>query len=230
MDTYFACGDVEPNPGPEGGSEDSREFSSGDANSSVPAQTNKASLDRLIADMAHTLNQAVFRMENTNQRQGTKIEERLRSVEDKIDHRLYKLEVRQTRLASCMDSLHSNCQALRSGNKDLRGTVNYLIEKCDYMENQSRRNNLVFTGFAPMRGGCESWEDCEIKVKVCIRDGMGITERMEIERAHRVGKAIVVNLLSYKQKMLVLKNARMLKTSDGDDNINVRDDFSETVH
>ena len=69
-----------------------------------------------------------------------------------------------------------------------------------------------------------------MKVKGCISEGMGITERMEIERAHRVGKAIVVNLLFYKQKMLVLTNARMLKTSDGDDNINVRDDFSETVH
>ena len=129
-----------------------------------------------------------------------------------------------------MDSLHSECQALRSENEDLRGTVNYLTEKYDCMENQGSCNNLVFTGFTPVRGGCESWEDCEIKVKVCIRDGMGITERMEIERAHRVGKAIVVNLLFYKQKMLVLTNARMLKTSDGDDNINVRDDFSETVH
>ena len=128
-----------------------------------------------------------------------------------------------------MDSLHSECQALRSDNQDLRGTVNYLAEKCDYMENQSRRNNLVFTGFASVREGFESWEDCERKVKACVKEGMGITERLEIERAHRAGKAVVVRFLSYKQKMLVLTNARKLKTSNGYDNIYVREDFSETV-
>ena len=85
MDTYFACGDVEPNPGPDGGSEDRKEFSSGDANSGVPAQSNQASLDRLNADMAHTLNQAAFRMGTANLQQGIKTEERLSSAEDKID-------------------------------------------------------------------------------------------------------------------------------------------------
>ena len=137
----LACGDVEPNPGPGGGSEDSGEFSSGAANSSVPSQSNQASLDRLHTDMAHTLNQAVLRIENASQQQGRKIEERLRSVEDKIDRPLYELEVGQTRPANRMDSLNSDCQALRSENQDIIGTVNYLTEKCDCMENQNRRNN-----------------------------------------------------------------------------------------
>ena len=97
----------------------------------MPAQSNIASLDRLHADMAHTLNKAVLRAENTNQQQGRKVEERLRSVEDKIDRRLYELEVRQARLANCVDSLHSDCQELCSENQDLRGTVHYLTEKRD---------------------------------------------------------------------------------------------------
>ena len=112
----------------------------------------------LHADTSQALNQAVFRMETANVQHGRKIEERLRNVEDKIDRRLYKLETRQTRLSSCMNSLHSDRQALRSENEDLGGTVSYLIEKCDYMENRSRRNNLVFTGLAPVRGGSESWK------------------------------------------------------------------------
>ena len=90
-----------------------------------------------------------------------------------------------------MDSLHSECQALRSDNQDLRGTVNYLAETCDYMENQSRRNNLVFTGFASVTEGFESWEDCESKVKACVKEGMDIAV-LEMERTHRVGKAIGV--------------------------------------
>ena len=43
----LSCGDVEPNPGPGGGSEDNAEFTSGAANSSLPAQSSQASLDRL---------------------------------------------------------------------------------------------------------------------------------------------------------------------------------------
>ena len=84
-----------------------------------------------------------------------------------------KEKTRQAQLADCMDSPHSECQALRSDNQDLRGTVNYLTEKCDYMENQSRRNNLVFTGFAWVREGFESWEDCERKVKSLYERGHG---------------------------------------------------------
>ena len=51
----LACGSVEPNPGPGGGSEGSMEFASGAADSSVPSQSNQAFLHRLHADMAHTL-------------------------------------------------------------------------------------------------------------------------------------------------------------------------------
>ena len=225
----LACGDVEPNPGPGQSSEVGTELQNGAADSLLQAHNNQTFFDRLHADIAHTMNQAVSRMETATQQQGKKIEERLGSVEDKIDRRLCEVETRQTQLSDCMDSLHSECQALRSDNQDLRGTANYLTEKCDYMENQSRRNNLVFTGFASVREGFESWEDCERKVKACVKEGMGITERLEIERAHRAGKAIVVRFLSYKQKMLVLTNARKLKTSNGYDNIYVREDFSETV-
>ena len=68
-----------------------------------------------------------------------------------------------------------------------------------------------------------------MKVKACIREGTDITERMEIEQAHKVGKAIVVKFLSYNPKILVLTNARKLKTSDGYNKTYVREDFSETV-
>ena len=54
-----------------------------------------------------------------------------------------------------------------------------------------------------------------MKVKACVREGMGITERIEIESAH----SVVVKFLSHKQKMLVLTNAHKLNTSDVYDNI-----------
>ena len=120
----LACGDVEPNPGPGQSSEDGTELQNGAADSLLQAHNNQTFFDRLHADIAHTMNQAVSRIETATQQQGKKIEERLGSVEDKIDRRLCEIETRQTQLADCMDSLHSECQALRSDNQDLRGTVN----------------------------------------------------------------------------------------------------------
>ena len=95
-------------------------------------------------------------------------------------------------------------------------------------DNQSRRNNLLFLGFEPARGGPESWQDCERKVKKVIHEEMGIAEEIHIERAHRAGKVIVARFLSYKQKMAVLSKAREPKNSDYD-HIYVREDFSESV-
>ena len=110
--------------------------------------------------------------------------------------------------------------------------MDYLTEMCDYMENQNRRNNLVFTGFASVvvgggGGGSELSEDCERKVKSCVKEGMGIAV-LEMERTHRVEKAIVIRFLPHKL-MLVLTSARKLKSSNGYDNVYVREGFWETV-
>jgi len=63
-----------------------------------------------------------------------------------------------------------------------------------------------------------------------VKDGMGITENIDIERAHRTGKdAIVVKLLSFKQKSTILSKARKLKDSEKFQNVFVREDFSTAV-
>ena len=95
----------------------------------------------------------------------------------------------QAQLSSSVDGLRSQCRALWSENQDLRDTVNYLTNKCDYNDNQSRRNNLLFLGFEPVRGGPESWQDCERKVKEVIDEGMGIAEKIHTERRVRIEQA-----------------------------------------
>ena len=77
--------------------------------------------------------------------------------------------------------------------------------------------------------GTEPWDECERKVKGAIKEGIGITEDILIERAHRSGKAIVAKFLSYKQKTTVLTQARKLNQSETFKNIYVREDFSEAV-
>lgn len=232
----LTCGDVESNPGPGTGQEagyngraQGKEAKRGvHTHPAQPSRFSQQPLDSFHAEISHILNQAVARMESTTRQQGHSIERRLQSVEEKIDHRLREVEVNQAQLSSSVDGLRSQCQALWSENQDLRDTVNYLTNKCDYNDNQSRRNNLLFLGFEPVRGGPESWQDCERKVKEVIHEGMGIAEEVHIERAHRAGKAIVARFLSYKQKMAVLSKARELKNSDYD-HIYVREDFSESV-
>ena len=128
-----------------------------------------------------------------------------------------------------MEELHTQYQAVWRENQELRNAVGFLGSKCDYLEKQSRRNNLLFLGFPAVPAGMELWDECEKKVKEAISEGMGITEDILIERAHRSGKAIVAKFLSYKQKATVLTQARKLNQSETFKNIYVREDFSETV-
>ena len=91
------------------------------------------------------------------------------------------------RLAGDVEELHTQYQAVRRENQELRNAVGVLGSKCDYLENQSRRNNLLFFGFPAVPAGTEHWDECERKVKEASKEGMGITEDILIERAHRSG-------------------------------------------
>ena len=57
-----------------------------------------------------------------------------------------------------------------------------------------------------------------------IKTNMKITDGVANERAHRVGKAIIIKLLSYKDKEKILKGAKNLASTNKD--ISVRQDFS----
>ena len=111
---------------------------------SQPNRFSQQPPDSVHAEISHILNQAVVRMESTTRQQGHNTERRLQRAEEKIDHRLREAEVNQAQLSSSVDGLRSQCQALWSENQDLKDTVNCLTNKCDYNDNQSRRNNLLF--------------------------------------------------------------------------------------
>ena len=63
---------------------------------------------------------------------------------------------------------------------------NWLKNKLDAMENQSRRNNLLIYGLP--EEGKESWEQSEEKVMTFIKDELKIDCEISVERAHRLGK------------------------------------------
>ena len=78
---------------------------------------------------------------------------------------------------------------LKRENNILKETIVDLTKNCDYLEGQSKRQNLLFFGIEESNGK-ETWEDCESKVADIINTNLNldIDCNMEIERAHRIGK------------------------------------------
>ena len=74
---------------------------------------------------------------------------------------------------------------LREENEFLSKRLKHVDDRAEHLEAQSRRENLVFYGFAEQTGR-ETWDDCEQKVKTYIKDELNIREDIDIERAHRL--------------------------------------------
>ncbi|CAL9703624.1 unnamed protein product [Knipowitschia caucasica] len=64
--------------------------------------------------------------------------------------------------------------------------LHIITDKLEYLEGQSRRNNLVFEGVLESPG--ETWADAEEKVKEILKEKLQLNHVVEVERAHRVGK------------------------------------------
>ena len=104
-------------------------------------------------------------------------------------------------------------------------------EKLDYIEGQSRRNNVIIDGIKESEG--EKWSDSEDKVRKLLSEKLQLDyHKLEVERAHRTGKPsntrprpIVVKFLRYKDKQEVLSKAKALKGT----NIYINEDFPEPV-
>ncbi|XP_046358682.2 uncharacterized protein LOC124136730 [Haliotis rufescens] len=99
-------------------------------------------------------------------------------------------------------------------------------DKRDYLENVSRRNNLIFHG-VPRGNETESWTDCELIVKNVLRDDLQLLDDVNIQRAHRItkGKAIIVKLADDKDKHAILRASKALK----DTGMFITEDFSPLV-
>ncbi|XP_035686738.1 uncharacterized protein LOC118422958 [Branchiostoma floridae] len=107
-------------------------------------------------------------------------------------------------------------------------------KKMDYLENQSRRNNVVIDGIED--DVKETWADTEVKVRNILTKKLQLDSKtIEIERAHRNGpfrndsprpRQVVVKLLRFKDKQMILNRARSnLKNT----NIYINEDFSDQV-
>ena len=103
----------------------------------------------------------------------------------------------------------------------LQKTLDEQSSKMEYLENQSRRNNIRVSGIP--ESADETWETVEEKVKKAIREKLDM--EIDIERAHRVERkkkpegakksgqprTIVCRLKNWKQKEAVVRKARKEK-------------------
>ena len=103
---------------------------------------------------------------------------------------------------------------------DIYAAVDHHVDKLEYLENQSRRNNIRVDGIQEEEN--ESWDTTEEKVKQVLKDKLNLADAPDIERAHRVGRAravtgsrrrprtIVCRIRDWKQKELI-RSARRIK-------------------
>lgn len=101
-----------------------------------------------------------------------------------------------------------------------------LEDRCDYLEDYSRRNNVHITGMEERPGG-ETWEQTAEHVQNMLADKMQLPDII-LERAHRVGqrseqraRPVVARFLRFSDRELVMRNAKKLKGT----NIFINDDL-----
>lgn len=110
--------------------------------------------------------------------------------------------------------------------------------RADYLEAQSRRSNLIFEGIGEIPE--ETWADSEKTVKDILVSKLGLSQDIELERVHRIARkessdggpsvgnkprGIIVKFLRFKDRSMVLANAKKLKGSD----IYINEDFIDSV-
>lgn len=102
---------------------------------------------------------------------------------------------------------------------DIYDCIDYHIDKLEYLENQSRRNNIRIDGLSEEEN--ESWDTTAEKVKQVLTEKLDLAVEPDIERAHRVGRVvagsrrrprtIVCRLRDWRQKDSIIRSARRIK-------------------
>lgn len=158
-------------------------------------------------------------------------------MEDKIDKILQGIAVLDEKSNATnikLEEFTKQISVLQQENADMKRTILKLETKLDYLENQTRRNNLVIYGIPEDTEDNESWDDARQKIIEVITQFYGLKlNNWDIERAHRLGfnkkpnicRPIIAKFLNFQVKDQLIRNGVKLKGS----NIAVSEDFSEKV-
>ena len=147
-------------------------------------------------------------------------------MEQTIDSSIDNIRSTQAAVNNDIDALNDTCERLQEENKKLNDKIDDMEDNLDYTENHSRRNQLLIHRI-PWPQGKETWDDCEVKIKIMFRNKLNITSDLHVEGAHRVGTAIIVKFLSFKGRELVMSQCHVLRGSSPP--LSIRPDVSDNV-
>lgn len=100
-------------------------------------------------------------------------------------------EVDGLKQAQARTSEHLHC--IKADLTSLQETALNISTKTDYIENQSRRNNIIIHGVDESPN--EKWTETEEKFRSLLSEKMKIDhQHIEIERAHRSGKPVSMGI------------------------------------
>ena len=132
------------------------------------------------------------------QAQRSAFESCLKVFTDSVSARVDGLLTQAIEIKSGLASVNSRVELLENREppisqrliEEITSSIENLEEKADYLENQSRRNNLRVEGLPETPG--ETWAGTEAALRSALVTDLGLplsdVEKIDIERAHRVGK------------------------------------------
>ena len=99
-------------------------------------------------------------------------------------------------LTKQVNDLQTENDMLKSENAKMQKQLFSVASKLDYIEGQSRRNNVRITGLHSRLN--EEWGTTEEKVRAFIQNDLNMPEMEgnEIERAHRIKSYFQINVQS----------------------------------
>jgi len=159
----------------------------------------------------------------------------------RLDDYMRETTVKITELKTSVEFSQQEVDTLQSAIKSTKTTVaksaadiQFNKEGIDYLENQSRRNNLRLDGITEDRN--ETWAQTEDKVRDTLIQKLQMEQAevtaLEIERAHRTGprkegkpRTVVVRLSRFKDRENILRKVREVKPRG----LFINEDFSQAV-
>ena len=115
--------------------------------------------------------------------------EHLDKISQDVSDLKQSLEYTQDETKEEIGNINTKLKDLEKNVKDIEEDLldpEEVSSKLIELEDRSRRNNLCTDGIAEKPN--KTWEECEENVQEMIKEKLGITEHIEIDRCHRITK------------------------------------------
>ena len=251
----LTCGDIESNPGPYTGVEtraarqttlsfNGSSLSAANLDSDIYTQTSPATSCGKHQQQTRTPNPSTSRKGKKSinnepeimsflQDMRSDFKSELMTLKGEVKSEFSSINKKMDTITESINELRSENESLKAENESMKSELKSIRQKLDYIEGQSRRNNLRFYGIPGMIN--EQWSVCEDKIRSFIKDELHLPdmESVGIERAHRVkGREstacpIIVKFSHFKDCSIILQKSKELFA--GRSVYSVQPDFTDRV-